>query len=77
MNAVQRIAKNAGVLLASKVVSYTKGLFFVMYTARYRGAAGFGVLSFALLRLQGYSAAAPAAEAAHIHQDGLGPRRRP
>jgi len=34
MNAVQRIAKNAGVLLASKVVSYTKGLFFVMYTAR-------------------------------------------
>ncbi|PXF61270.1 MAG: flippase [Candidatus Methanogaster sp.] len=48
MNTVQRIAKNTGVLLASQVVSYALGFFFIMYTARYLGAAGFGVLSFAL-----------------------------
>ena len=48
MNTVQRIAKNTGVLLASQVVSYVFGFFFVMYTARYLGAEGFGVLSFAL-----------------------------
>ena len=48
MNTVQRIAKNTGVLLASQVVSYMLGFFFVMYTARYLGAGGFGVLSFAL-----------------------------
>ena len=48
MNTVQRIAKNAGVLLASQVVSYAIGFFFVMYTARYLGAEGFGILSFAL-----------------------------
>jgi O-antigen/teichoic acid export membrane protein len=48
MNTVQRIAKNTGVLLASQVVSYVIGFFFVMYTARYLGAEGFGVLSFAL-----------------------------
>ena len=45
---MQRIAKNTGVLLASQVVSYAIGFFFVMYTARYLGAEGFGVLSFAL-----------------------------
>ncbi len=48
MNTVQRIAKNTGVLLASQVVSYIIGFFFIMYTARYLGAEGFGVLSFAL-----------------------------
>jgi Polysaccharide biosynthesis protein. len=48
MNTVQRIAKNTGVLLASQVVSYVFGFFYVMYTARYLGAEGFGVLSFAL-----------------------------
>ena len=48
MNTVQRIAKNTGVLLASQIVSYIFGFFFVMYTARYLGAEGFGVLSFAL-----------------------------
>ena len=48
MNTVQRIAKNTGVLLASQIVSYAIGFFFVMYTARYLGAGGFGVLSFAL-----------------------------
>jgi len=49
MNMVQRIAKNTGVLLVSQVVSYAIGFFFIMYTARYLGAAGFGVLSFALV----------------------------
>jgi len=48
MNTVQRIAKNAGVLLASQVVSIVFGFFYVMNTARYLGAEGFGVLSFAL-----------------------------
>ena len=48
MNTVQRIIRNTGVLLASKVVSYILGFFFVMYTARYLGAEGFDVLSFAL-----------------------------
>jgi len=48
MNTVQRIAKNTGVLLASQVVSYILGFFFIMYTARYLGAEGFCVLSFAL-----------------------------
>ena len=48
MNTIQRIAKNTGVLLVSQVASYILGFFFVMYTARYLGAAGFGILSFAL-----------------------------
>lgn len=48
MNTVQRIAKNTGVLLISQIVSYALGFFFVMYTARYLGAAGFGILSFAI-----------------------------
>ena len=47
MNTIQRIAKNTGVLLASQVASYILGFFFVMYTARYLGADGFGILSFA------------------------------
>lgn len=48
MNTVQRIAKNTGVLLVSQIASLVLGFFFVMYTARYLGAEGFGVLSFAL-----------------------------
>ena len=48
MNTIQRIAKNTGVLLVSRIASYTIGFFFIMYTARYLGAAGFGILSFAL-----------------------------
>jgi O-antigen/teichoic acid export membrane protein len=48
MNTVQRIAKNTGVLLASQIASYIFGFFFIMYTARYLGAEGFGILSFAL-----------------------------
>ena len=48
MNTVQRIAKNTGVLLIAQIASYIIGFFFIMYTARYLGAAGFGILSFAL-----------------------------
>lgn len=48
MNTVQRIAKNTGVLLISQIASYILGFFFIMYTARYLGAEGFGILSFAL-----------------------------
>jgi len=48
MNTVQRIAKNTGVLLVSRIASYILGFFYVMYTARYLGAEEFGTLSFAL-----------------------------
>jgi O-antigen/teichoic acid export membrane protein len=48
MNTVQRIAKNTGVLLIAQLASYILGFFFIMYTARYLGAEGFGILSFAL-----------------------------
>ena len=48
MNTVQRIAKNTGVLLASQVISRLLAFFYIMYTARYLGASGFGILSFAL-----------------------------
>ena len=48
MNTVQRIAKNTGVLLIPQILSYIIGFFFIMYSARYLGAAGFGILSFAL-----------------------------
>ena len=48
MNTVQRIAKNTAVLLAATIISKVLGFFYVMYTARYLGAEGFGILSFAL-----------------------------
>ena len=48
MNTVQTIAKNTGVLLVSQIASYIIGFFYIMYTARYLGTAGFGILSFAL-----------------------------
>lgn len=48
MNTAQKIAKNIGVLLFAKIVSHIINFFFIMYTARYFGAEGFGILSFAL-----------------------------
>ena len=48
MNTVQRIAKNTGVLVLSDAIGKICMFFFVIYTARYLGAAGFGILSFAL-----------------------------
>lgn len=51
MNTVQRIAKNTVVLLISDIISKALGFFYVMYTARYLGVEGFGILSFALPEL--------------------------
>jgi len=48
MNTIQRIAKNTSVLLVSQILSYIIAFFFNMYTARYLGAEGFGILSFAI-----------------------------
>ena len=48
MNTIQRVAKNTGVLFLAQIISCILGFFYVMYTARYLGAAGFGILSFAL-----------------------------
>ena len=48
MNTVQRIAKNTGVLLISQIIGRVLSFFYIMYTARYLGAEGFGILSFAL-----------------------------
>lgn len=48
MTTVRRIAKNTGVLFVSQLLSYVLGFFYIVYIARYLGAEGFGVLSFAL-----------------------------
>ena len=48
MSAIRRIVKNAGLLFVSQVISRLLAFFYVMYTARYLGAKGFGILSFAL-----------------------------
>ncbi|MBT9139115.1 MAG: Lipopolysaccharide biosynthesis protein WzxC [Syntrophomonadaceae bacterium] len=48
MSTVQRIAKNTTVLLVAQIASYFLAFFYMMHTARYLGAAGFGILSFAL-----------------------------
>jgi O-antigen/teichoic acid export membrane protein len=48
MAAIQRIAKNVGVLFIAQIITYTLGFFITMYTARYLGAGGFGIISLAL-----------------------------
>ncbi len=48
MNIVQRIAKNTAVLIIANIATMIIGFFFIMYVARYLGAEGFGILSFAL-----------------------------
>jgi O-antigen/teichoic acid export membrane protein len=48
MNTVRIIVKNAGVLIISQIVSKILGFFYIMYTARYLGVEGFGILSFVL-----------------------------
>jgi O-antigen/teichoic acid export membrane protein len=48
MSIVRRVAKNIIVLLISQIASYLLTFFYLMYTARYLGAAGFGILTFAL-----------------------------
>lgn len=48
MSTVRRIMKNTGILFLADFISKIFMFFFVMYTARYLGAEGFGILSFAL-----------------------------
>ncbi|MFA7575155.1 MAG: flippase [Arcobacteraceae bacterium] len=48
MNTVQRILKNSLFLLLSNIVSKILAFFYIIYIARYLGAEGFGVFSFAL-----------------------------
>jgi len=48
MSTVQRIAKNSAALIIAQLIMTVLGFFFTMYTARYLGAEGFGILSFAL-----------------------------
>jgi len=48
MSFIQRIAKNTGVFLTAQAISYVLSFFFFVYIARYLGAEGFGIFSFAL-----------------------------
>jgi O-antigen/teichoic acid export membrane protein len=48
MNSGRSIAKNIGVLTFAQIVSFFFSFFYVMYTGRYLGVEGFGILSFAL-----------------------------
>ena len=48
MNAVRTLAKNTTVLLVANIIGYLLGLFTTLYTARYLGVEGFGILSLAL-----------------------------
>ncbi len=48
MTIVKRIARNVVFMTAAQVTGYGLGFFYIIYTARYLGAEGFGVLSFAL-----------------------------
>ncbi|MGO9386933.1 MAG: flippase [Methanobacterium sp.] len=48
MNKASRIAKNTGVLFAGQIIVYLFGFFITIYTARYLGVEGFGILSLAL-----------------------------
>lgn len=48
MDYIQKIAKNASFFLVGNLLSYIIGFFTIMYTARYLGAEGFGILSLAI-----------------------------
>ena len=48
MSTIQRIAKNTNVLFIATVIGYILGFFTTLYTARYLGAEGFGIISLAL-----------------------------
>lgn len=48
MNRIQLIARNMGVLFLSQMVSIILTFLYTLYAARYLGASGFGILSFAL-----------------------------
>jgi O-antigen/teichoic acid export membrane protein len=48
MNGTQKLAKNTAILFISQLLSYILGFFYIIYSARYLGAEGFGILSFAI-----------------------------
>ncbi|AEF97064.1 flippase [Methanotorris igneus] len=48
MGVAKRIAKNTGILFVSNIISKFFGFVYTVYMARYLGAEGFGILSFAL-----------------------------
>lgn len=48
MNTVQRITKNASVLLGADIIGKILSFLYLMYMARHLGAEGYGILSFAL-----------------------------
>lgn len=48
MNVAQRILKNTGILSVAQIISYVLVFFYTIYIARYLGAEGFGILSFAI-----------------------------
>ena len=48
MSVTKRIAKNTTVLSIATIIGYILGLFTTLYTARYLGAEGFGIISLAL-----------------------------
>jgi O-antigen/teichoic acid export membrane protein len=48
MSAVRTLAKNTTVLLVANILTYLLGFFTTLYTARYLGVEGFGILSLAL-----------------------------
>ena len=48
MNTIQKIIKNVGLLFLSLILSYVFDFFTLIYSARYLGVVGFGILSSAL-----------------------------
>ncbi len=48
MNITQRIGKNTALLYSSQIISYIFTFFYTVYLARFLGAEGYGILSFAL-----------------------------
>jgi Membrane protein involved in the export of O-antigen and teichoic acid len=48
MNPAQRLVKNTSVLMVSQIIGYVLAFFYSIYSARYLGVEGFGVLSAAL-----------------------------
>ncbi|MGB4086574.1 oligosaccharide flippase family protein [Methanothrix sp.] len=48
MNTIQRIAKNTIFLASSNIIGFIFSFFFLVYTTRYLGSEGYGLLSFAI-----------------------------
>jgi O-antigen/teichoic acid export membrane protein len=48
MSTTRKIAKNTSILFSSQILSYILIFFYTIYIARFLGAEGFGILSFAL-----------------------------